>query len=80
MNVAPNYNNGYINVNAEISENSFYQLMVYDASGKQVYSGEHYTESGMTEDRVQVYSQATGIYIVKIVVNGQLMSDKVLWQ
>ena len=71
---------GYINLQAEdLGENVFYGLRVFDAAGKQVYNREHYTESGRTDDKVSIYNQSSGIYIIQLNVEGKVLIDKVVW-
>ena len=71
---------GYINIQAEdLGENVFYGLRVFDAAGKQVYNREHYTESGRTDDKVSIYNQSSGIYIIQLNVEGKVLIDKVVW-
>jgi hypothetical protein len=77
--IAGNKMNGSIKVQSTVSENQFYDLSVFDASGKQVYTGQGFTESGEIDDQLFIYTQATGIYIVQMVVDGQLYSEKLVW-
>ena len=71
---------GYITIQAEnLGENVFYDLVVYDSSGKQVFVGQHFTESGQVNDNVQIINQATGVYIVKLMVGSKVLSEKTVW-
>lgn len=71
--------NGSIQVISEVEENQFYDLVIYDATGKKVYSGQGFTESGQINDKVFIHTQATGIYIVQLVVEDKLISEKLIW-
>lgn len=80
MTVATNKLGGYLNIqSSELGENVFYELRVYDASGKQIYMGEHFTESGSSNDNIQISSQAAGIYIIQLNAGNVVISEKVSW-
>lgn len=80
LSVVSNKGNGYINIlGDDLGENVFYELRVFDATGKQIYMGEHFTESGRTDDKVMIYNQASGVYIIQVTVGDKMLSDKAIW-
>lgn len=78
--VVSSHNEGYVTIIAdEIGENVFYDLRVIDITGKQIYVGQHYTENGEINDKINLENQPRGNYVVQVLYNNTHLSKKISW-
>ncbi|HYG53437.1 MAG TPA: T9SS type A sorting domain-containing protein, partial [Flavobacteriales bacterium] len=79
LNVYPNPFDKQINIQYELKEAGMVNLVLYDVSGKQVNSLlNHYRSTGMHEWTLDVSGLNSGVYVVKMEVNGQSGTIKVV--
>ena len=77
LTVAPNPTNGEININVNLPENEEINVAVYNTMGQQVVLVENGKVSNSSYT-VNLNNQANGIYYVKMSINGNIITKKVV--
>ena len=71
LNVYPNPNSGTFTLNLNVAQAAEVSAVLTDLQGKAVWSREMGTVNGMIEEDVKLSGNATGIYILKVTVDGE---------
>jgi len=78
--VYPNPANEFINVSFEISKANKLQLMIYDPSGRLVFSEEKFDINGFYTKSIDLTSFPKGVLIINLLIDDKLISKKIIHQ
>ncbi len=75
--VSPNPTSGKLNINVNLPENEVINIAVFNTMGQQVALVENGTVSNSSYT-LNLDNQVNGVYYVKMTVNGNIISKKVM--
>lgn len=78
MTVLPNPVTDFMNVNYTLSKEAVVQIMVYDLTGKPVFTQQLKGQAGAQFTRIDATTMNAGFYIVQLLTEGERMTQKFL--
>ena len=79
ISVFPNPNRGEFNVKFDLPEAGDVRVALYDFSGKLIYEDRKLSFSGNYLQRVDIQSQAMGVYLLAVTINDKIKTEKIVY-
>lgn len=80
LNIFPNPNDGVFNLMFDLPNKGQTSVQIFNSTGRLIYQNDMQTFSGLFKDRIDISTNAKGIYFLAVIQNGKSITQKVIFQ